>query len=329
MHPTKTSKLLALVATLVSHATLVETSHAQSSPRRSAARPPPPVAQRQRATFYLQMARVRVGMTEAAVRAIVGRPDFVLQSGQPGLHAQSNVSSVWCFGATSQRELPLHGAIAFDRNRRVQMLSGARAPRSSVLQMTDDALRLHLNNIAAIGAIDAARFDPAPLVRAVNALQPLGRDAALDVIDEYLRVHNAALAGVDESVFLVLRALFVPSPPHRAHPTAHLGAPSVAPPTNPDDLPAFPLAIADDVPFVLVTGYILGGLPEQAEQHMPWYRANATIRPRPLAPNPATALASFAATAGGRHFFAAEPTGRAMLTSQLQRYTTASAATRP
>ncbi|MBL8678122.1 MAG: hypothetical protein JNK05_03110 [Myxococcales bacterium] len=327
MHPTKTSKLLALVAALVSHAAFVETSHAQSRPARSATRPPAPVAGRQRATFYQRMARVREGMTEAAVRSIVGPPDFVLQRGHAALQQGANLTTAWCYGATAQGDLPTHGTIAFDRSRRVYTMSGTRAPRPSILAMTDDALRSHLNNIAAIGAIDAARFDPAPLVRAVNALQPLGRDAALDVIDEYLRVHNGALAALDESVFLLLRALFVPSSPHRAHPPAALGAPSVMPPTNPDDLPAFPLAIADDVPFVLVTGYTLGGVPQPAEQHMPWYRASATIRPRPLAPNSATALATFAATAGGRHFFAAEPSGRAMLTSQLQRYN-ASLATR-
>lgn len=321
MPPTKLTCVLALAA-FAGSAAPVATVQAQSSPLSA---PVQAIAPRPRATFYQRMAAVRVGMTEAAARAAAGRPDFVLRAGHRALHPYANLAEVWIYGAATESDLPTHGSIVFDRTRHVASVSGTRAPRTSVVSMTnrsDQALRGHLNNIAAIGAIDASRFDPAPLVRAVNALQPIGRDQALDVIDEYLRVHCYALASVDESVFLLLRALFVPTPPQRAHPPALLGGPSPPPPSNSADVPEFPLAVVDDLPLVLVEGYVLGGVPQPAEQHMPWYRANATIRARPLAPRPATALATFAASPAGRHY-AATSGFNAMLAAQVQRYNAA------
>ena len=54
--------------------------------------------------------------------------------------------------------------------------------------------------------------DPLHLIRVTNYLQPLGKEKALAIIDEYCRIHEP---GLDETwLFLVLRTLFeVPQPP--------------------------------------------------------------------------------------------------------------------
>jgi hypothetical protein len=139
-----------------------------------------------------------------------------------------------------------------------------------------------LEALARVARTSFDDYSPRLVVDAVNALQALGRAAALE--------HVAAIADdvpppPDATGLLwVLRVLFeVPTPP--GHPPVALGEPDVPLPPRPEALPRFPIVLAGDVPFLTVRGYTLAGLPEGIEPHLDFYRsADAAIRAAPLAP---------------------------------------------
>ena len=97
-------------------------------------------------------------------------------------------------------------------------------------------------------------YKPQTVIRAVNALQPLGKERALATIDEYLEAHSG------EGVFLVLRVLFdVPKPPGhmpRMQVGDMVGVPS---PQDHQLLSRSPIVLHDDIPFLLGSGMFVGG----------------------------------------------------------------------
>jgi hypothetical protein len=130
-------------------------------------------------------------------------------------------------------------------------------------------------------------YNPRSVIRAVNALQPLGKEKALAAVAEYLRVAPVSFdAPAVEGMFLVLRTLFeIPSPPGHM-PVMMVGAPSPAGPEDRTKIPRFPIHIQDDIPFLMVSGYSLFGQAESPESHLNYFREHGVIRSLPLAPPP-------------------------------------------
>ncbi|MCC6874805.1 MAG: hypothetical protein IT378_10910 [Sandaracinaceae bacterium] len=246
---------------------------------------------RDRATFHRTLAQVREGMTQDQVRAITGAPDDVLARTDPELEPTTIVSELWGFGCDRHGDFPSLGSVAFDRQGRVFLVRGGTG--TPITRVPEPELRRLMALLAAVPGLDGDDFDPRPLIRAVNALQPLGAQRALDVIEEHLRVAPAYAHGDTQGFFLVLRALFEPTP---SHPPMLVGAPE---PTLPEQsrLSLYPLAVLDGVPFLLVSGYMLGGQPQPPEQHLQFYRTQGRLRAGPLAPGarPFTALTSLMA----------------------------------
>ena len=130
---------------------------------------------------------------------------------------------------------------------------------------------------------DFARYRPRHVIDAVNALLPLGKDGALAAVEAWLATHDAGTQPHD-GLFLVLRVLFE-VPAHPGHqPPLHLGGTSPPPPPDPASLPHFPLVLIDDRPLLLVSGFALGGDTEPVSSHIRHFRANGTLRHKPLAP---------------------------------------------
>jgi hypothetical protein len=141
---------------------------------------------------------------------------------------------------------------------------------------------------------DWAHYRPRPVIDAVNALVPLGTAGALAAIETYLAGQNLEV-DPQEGLFLVLRILFeVPANPGY-QPPMRLGGTSPPPPPAPEMLPHFPLVLIDDVPLLMISGYVLGGDVEPVAAHVRHFRATGTVRARPLAPSGSTAstLAQF------------------------------------
>jgi hypothetical protein len=136
-----------------------------------------------------------------------------------------------------------------------------------------------------------ASYDPRLIIQAVNTLQPLGKGKALAAIQEYLRITPyIETFGQDahgrDGMFLVLRSLFdIPPDPGYMLPM-QVGAPTPNPPKDPKRIPRFPVVIQDDIPFLLVGGYMLGGFPEPPESALHEFRDNGRMRSKPLAPSP-------------------------------------------
>lgn len=128
-------------------------------------------------------------------------------------------------------------------------------------------------------------YNPAAVIEAVNALQPLGKEAALAEVERYLQQQDKGAQAT--GLFWVLRVLFA-VPSESGFPPLHLGQPAIPPPSEAGHLPRFPIVMVQDVPLLASRGYFLAGLPEPVEAHIAYYRLHGTLRAAPLAP-PATA----------------------------------------
>ena len=92
------------------------------------------------------------------------------------------------------------------------------------------------------------------MIRVVNHLRGLGKERALETLRSYIDAHPAA---GNQNVLLISRVLFVNTNNWNVL-MPGLSRPEVS--TNAYVLfPAFPIAISDHIPFVLVNGYLIAG----------------------------------------------------------------------
>jgi len=129
-------------------------------------------------------------------------------------------------------------------------------------------------------------FNPVRLIRAVNALQALGREKALKALRAYVRLSDDLPVAdgfkyqVDEYRVLPVARVLFDGPPFV------LGAGDIGPPAG-REWPLFPIVLAQDIPFMLVSGYILAGKGQSAGEYLELLKG--PLREAPLAPR-ATAL---------------------------------------
>lgn len=249
---------------------------------RAQSTPPAVSAPIDRTAFARRIARVHSGMSHADVRAILGPPDDTLDRLDPQLTPPHIVTEVWSYGAAHHGDVASLGSVAFTARGTVFITRGGEGRPLAPASVSEARLRELFALLAALPGLRGDDYDPRPVIRAVNALQPLGAANALDVIAEYLRIAPTWTEAGTEGVFFVLRALFVPNG-GAPHPVMHVGAPTTTPPAT--GAPAFPLVIVDDIPLLVNAGYMLGGFPEQPESHLAFYRTSAAIRSAPLRPN--------------------------------------------
>jgi hypothetical protein len=156
---------------------------------------------------------------------------------------------------------------------------------------------------------DPKDFNPAKLVRAVNHLMPMGKKKAIQELREYLKIARDSAnetmrreENIDTSdrtcVFLIVRLLFESAEPNEK-PPAIMTVPFTPIPDDKDKTywPLYPIHMQDDVPFFLVYGGGLGGVPDQPERHIDWAEKHGRLRSKPLRPidNPMLAAARLAA----------------------------------
>jgi hypothetical protein len=122
-------------------------------------------------------------------------------------------------------------------------------------------------------------YNPAHVMAAVNAMQPLGKEGALEQIVSYLESRNQWQAAT--GLFWVLRVLFE-MPAGQRFPPVRIGQPDIPPPTDPEALPRFPIVMVREIPFLAVSGYVLGGLPESLTSHVDTFWIQGIIRKQPL-----------------------------------------------
>lgn len=256
----------------------------------------PPVTARSRKDFAAAMSRVTVGMPEAAVLSLLGKPDDIRTEHDAGGIQTARTREIWRYGTSGHLTPATLGKVYIDEQGRAQYIYGNGDPRADE-SFTEEELQQLLQVLARVPSYNAGtNYNPLKVIRAVNALQPLGKKRALSVIDEHLRVTSYFDDESREGVFLVLRTLFdVPSPPGYM-PEMRVGAPYPAAPDDKQLLPRFPITLEEDIPFKLVTGYSLAGEPEPPERHLEYFREHGVLRARPLSPS-ATPFATLDALA--------------------------------
>ena len=142
------------------------------------------------------------------------------------------------------------------------------------------------STLAEVAATSFHDHSPRLVADAVNDLRPLGGEGAL----QRIRAAGAQVPPPPDATGLlwVARTLF-DLPSETPFPPVRLGAPDVTPPRDPVALPRFPIVIYRDIPFLVVRGYVLSGLPEGLDAHLAFYADHGTVRPVDLSPPPSSA----------------------------------------
>jgi hypothetical protein len=238
-----------------------------------------------RGEFARAMSRVQRDMARADVEALLGPPDDI-RTRHDGLARITTyrTKAVWCYGTDGHLTTPTLGTVYLDEDDRVQFFSGGGEALPE--GMFDEAELRHLLRTLDRGPAhnDGEEFDPLQLIRAVNALQPLGKDRALAAIGEYQRVAMPYPRSGREGMFLVLRMLFDVPPDAGGWPPMLVGAPSGPQPGSPDDAPRYPLLVCDDIPLLATSGYSLFGCAQDPRDHLDFFRDHGRLRDRSLTP---------------------------------------------
>jgi hypothetical protein len=268
---------------------------------------------RDRDDFSKRLSRLKVGAPAAEVKKLLGAPDDIRTPTKDGI-VTSRTREVWCYGADAHKGFPTLGWVYLDEKDQVQYLWGVGAVTAGL--PAEAELVPLLKTLDQVPALQGYEFRPQPLIAAVNALHPLGKDKALAVLSEYLRVSSPFDSQAREGMFLVLRALFeVPADPGYM-PVMMVGGPSPAAPKDPKVFPRFPLYLEGDVPLLLVSGYSLGGKAQDPEDHIKYFAEKGVLRGAPLHPieTPTKILKTLVDTSP---VFDSKQTWGAMLADQL------------
>jgi hypothetical protein len=138
-------------------------------------------------------------------------------------------------------------------------------------------------------SVNGLTFNPVTLIRAVNGLWRLGHAGAVATLREYIAAKSASMTipgdyGLTgERVVLVTRLLFVPNDERYTGPPIRMGLPDFAP-LDQANWGLFPLALSQDIPFLLVGGYSLGGLPDNPTSHIDFWEQHGRLQSEPLSP---------------------------------------------
>jgi hypothetical protein len=229
------------------------------------------------------MSKVKEGMSRDEVRALLGPPDDVRTEHDAGWTCGGKTKEIWCYGSSGHLTAATLGEVYIDKEDRVQLICGQGNPPEGLPSETELRRLLEVLNQAPSYSV-GSEYNPRKVIEAVNVLQPLGKEKALAVMEEFLRVARHSHDG-RRGVFLVLRTLFdVPENPGYM-PKMYVGQPSPAEPEDKKLLPRFPIALEGDTPFLVVFGYMAAGMPEPPEWHVAYFREHGQLRAKPLAPS--------------------------------------------
>jgi hypothetical protein len=243
---------------------------------------------RNRRAFAAAMSKVHEGMSQAEVIALIGKPDDVTtQKDWNVSFVGMSVREIWRYGAAGPMHVATLGQIDISAAGRVAEVFGQGAPPPEGM-FTEPELTKLFQVLYDLRGLRQG-YNPRLIIRAVNALWPIGKEKALTAVAEYLRVSNG---GTDDdtqgSLILVMRTLFEvptvpttfyendePHPPGVMLPHPHWWDHSVA-----KQLPRLPIMLEGDIPFLLQSLATEG----QPLMHVDYFRKYGTLRAKPLVP---------------------------------------------
>lgn len=159
--------------------------------------------------------------------------------------------------------------------------------------------------------------NPIPLVRAVNALLPLGKNDAMSLLRTYCDFFEAKgdypPSGASARAMHVARLLFVNKDGTGITRAPAIGSFLVEIPQDSREWPLFPLAVSGDIPFEVAMGVMLMGVAESARGYLDYLDDCCDLRPSPLRPadNPCLAADELLASEAWKEIrFQGEEEGR-------------------
>lgn len=227
---------------------------------------------------------LKEGMPASKVRRVLGPPDDIRTRNDPGGIVTYRTTEIWRYGTSGHLKTATLGQVYLDEKGQVQYLYGGGKPPPQGM-FDEQELRELLQALGEVPSYNQGEvYNPRSVIRAVNLLQPLGKEKALAAIDEFLRVTPHWHEDGRDGVFLVLRTLFnVPEGPGYM-PAMVVGSPYPQMPKDLKLLTRFPIALEGDIPFLLVEGYALFGKAERPEEHVKYFRQHGELRAKPLRP---------------------------------------------
>jgi hypothetical protein len=245
-----------------------------------------PVRDRDREEFASAMAKITDNMSEIEVLNLLGKPDDIRTEVDPGGISRVGTQEIWCYGTKGHLGFPTLGCVYINKNGITQESFGGEGHPPKPGMFTEAQLQDLLRLLDTAPGLVGDGYNPLPLIRIVNTLQPLGKEKALAAIGEYIRVSDAwsFFESPRGGMFLVLRTLF--DLPDNADPysAGGFGAPVPPPPKDPNRIPRYPIVVVDDIPLMLASGYELEGMATPMETFVEFYQVHGTIRSHPLVP---------------------------------------------
>ena len=145
-----------------------------------------------------------------------------------------------------------------------------------------------------LGSINQARYDsshdynPASILIAVNALQPLGKEKALSALQSYLDALSQDEPyddNVTNHIFVILRLLFEPYEHGKRFPAPRNFEWQVFQEELQQDWPLNPVELVEGIPFKLFGGGMgFSGQPEHPSSHIEFAKKHCVILSEPLIP---------------------------------------------
>jgi hypothetical protein len=252
---------------------------------------------RDRREFAAAISKVNEGMSAGDVLKLLGKPDDVVTRHDVGWRESGSTLEIWRYGTAGHLRPATLGQISISEKHLVERIIGKGTPGPTA-GLSEAQLRQFIEAIADVDTVvEGDWFNPRPLIRAVNLLQPVGKDAALAALEEFLRLTPHRFLGGDGAM-IVMRVLFdVPVQPTVFPRDSIPGEPGCMPPIfeygwpeNGKALPRFPIAIEGDIPFLV--GHLadsdrlisMNAIPD-ADQHLAYFRKYGAIRSEKLVPS--------------------------------------------
>jgi hypothetical protein len=258
---------------------------------------------RDRRAFAQAMSKINEGMSESEVLARVGTPDDVMTQKDPHF-GLGDVREIWRYGVAGHMQVATLGQICISQQHRVKYVFGQGAPPPEGM-FTEAELKQLFEALYDLSIRDG-QYNPRTVIRAVNMLQPLGKDKALAAVIEFVRVSSDDTEyDAWECLSLVLRTLFeVPTVPTvfdddiTPTPAGIMAANDswLVKSADPKLLPRFPVSIEGDIPFLVPIGARGSTGPgPQPLLHVAYFQKYGTLRAKPLVPtnNPIAATEEF------------------------------------
>ena len=234
------------------------------------------IPQHPRLQFWLKLRRVTIGMRMEEVRTLFRAP-------VTSAIVKEQKQAVLNFGVLPQSSFPTLGYVVLGESGRVVKVVGQGGDVRALCRIVGDEALIEdvLTSISHLPRkIQGNELNPLDFVAVVNKLVPLGRDASLAIVREYIRIVDG---DVPDCLYLIPYILF---PDCQAPLTSlGLGAPEPPRPTEAAACRTFPIVIVNDYPLVLIYGFLLAGRKQPLEHLLTLFEGDCKPRVKLLCPH--------------------------------------------